>query len=124
ILLWQGHQASVVDAKRTARSNLEASLMRSLGSPATDVIGLLNDAQRLDPTLVEVYLQRGLLYFNTDRSDQALRDFETGLKLAPDDAALRFARGTVLRFLGREDEAKAALANLDLTKVADPRQLM
>ena len=81
---------------------------------------MLDEAERLDPDLADVHLHRGLLYFNMDQPEKALDDIDRGLARRPDDAALLFARGTVLRFLGREAEAEEALASAHLDTVSDP----
>ena len=97
--------------------------MRTLGGQQSDVLAMLNEAERLDPNLQEVHLHRGLLYFNMDQPEKALEDIDRGLARSPNDDALLFARGTVLRFLGREPEATAALASANLDAVSDPLRL-
>ncbi len=122
IIGWQLVRSQAND-KQLARSKLESSLMRAIGGQPSDVLPLLDEAQQLDPSLVEVYLQRGLVQFNTDQPDRALAEFDRGLKIAPNDAALRFARGTVLRFMGREAEAKTVLESAKIEGISDPVRL-
>jgi serine/threonine protein kinase len=109
--------------RKDARQKLEASLMRTLGGQAGEVLAMLDAAEKLDPDLSDVYLHRGLLYFNLDQPDRALADIDRGLAKFPADAALLFARGTVLRFMGRESEARAALDAARLDTIADPIRL-
>ena len=39
---------------------------------------MLDDAEKLDPGLSDVNLQRGLLYFNLDQPDKALEEIDHG----------------------------------------------
>lgn len=76
---------------------------------------------RYDPSIVEAW--RGIL-----RSDNAigrvaatLREIETGLKAAPDNPALRYARGLALTYIdGREKESMRELARASLLDPASP----
>ena len=54
------------------RRSSRASSMRTLGGQQSDVLAMLDEAERLDPKLSDVHLQRGLLYFNMDQPDKAL----------------------------------------------------
>jgi serine/threonine protein kinase/predicted Zn-dependent protease len=124
IALLQRDRAKQADLnERDARAKLEMSIMRTLGGQQSDVLAMLNEAERLDPNLQEVHLHRGLLYFNMDEPEKALEDIDRGLARSPNDDALLFARGTVLRFLGREPEATEALAAANLETVSDPLRL-
>jgi serine/threonine protein kinase/predicted Zn-dependent protease len=102
-----------------ARKTLNASLMRTLGGEQAAVLAMLDEAARLDPGLVDVHLQRGLLYFNLDQPKKALEDIERGLARTPGEPVLLFARGTVLRFLGQEAEGQASQKAARLDTVTD-----
>ncbi len=105
--------------RASARTKLEASLMRSAAGASPDVIKLLDEARSEDPDNVDVLLQRGLLYLNVDDTDRALADFDAGLKVRPDDPALRFAKATVLRLKGVDVKAE----RLDVDRIDDPIRL-
>lgn len=103
----------------SARNKLEASLMRSAAGASPDVIKLLDEARAEDPDNVDVLLQRGLLFLNADEADRALVDFEAGLKVRPDDPALKFAKATVLRLKGVDVKSE----RLEVDRIDDPIRL-
>jgi tetratricopeptide (TPR) repeat protein len=106
-----------------AHRKVEAALMRTLAGKQSEVLAMLDEAERLDPKLSDVNLQRGLLYFNLDQGDKALAELDKGLVKSPGDPALEVGRGTVLRFMGREKEAQQALSSARLESVNDPMRL-
>jgi serine/threonine protein kinase/Flp pilus assembly protein TadD len=109
--------------KGVAQEKVERSLMRTLGGQASEVLAMLDEAERLDPTRSDVHLHRGLLYFNMDQPEKALADIELGLQKEPGDASLLFARGMVLRFMGQESESWEKVRG-HLDTVSDPMRLM
>jgi serine/threonine protein kinase/Tfp pilus assembly protein PilF len=124
IALLQRDRAKTLEwNKQVARQKVEFSLMRTLGGQKAEVLAMLDEAERLDPTLVDLYLQRGLLYFNLDQPEKALLDLDRGLAREPNDAVLLFARGTVLRFIGREAEGAASIEKAQLDTVEDALRL-
>lgn len=71
----------------------------------TTEIALLTAEISRVPDDAKAYAQRGHLYFQLQKLDDALADFERALKISDDTDAAYFGRGMVLGRLGRLSEA-------------------
>ena len=67
---------------------------------------LLNKAIALDAKLELPRLDLGILDADADRNLEALQEFQTAAKLAPDDVNVHFRLGRLYRAMGRTAEAK------------------
>jgi tetratricopeptide (TPR) repeat protein len=77
---------------------------------ADKAIIALHRATQIDPTLVEAWRRMGVGYLRFRRTDDALACFDEVLARTPGDATAHRGRAEALRALGRDDEARAALA--------------
>jgi tetratricopeptide (TPR) repeat protein len=66
------------------------------------------DANPDDNYVYRVRLDRGYLFSNQERYNEAVADFELATKLAPEQPTAFFYLGTALEHLGRYDEAQKA----------------
>ena len=66
---------------------------------------LLNKAAAIDAALELPHLDLGILAVDADRNPEALQEFRTAAKLAPDDVNVHFRLGRLYRTMGRTDEA-------------------
>jgi len=103
-------QAELANNPRHAMSlaylgDTEIQLNRPEQAPA-----FLNKAIALDAALELPYLDLGIMDADADRNAEALRKFQTAVKLAPDDVNVHFRLGRLYRAMGRTDEAKAEFA--------------
>jgi tetratricopeptide (TPR) repeat protein len=80
----------------------EIQLNRPERAPA-----LLNKATAIDAALELPYLDLGIMDADADRNPEALQEFQTAAKLAPDDVNVHFRLGRLYRAMGRVGEAKA-----------------
>jgi tetratricopeptide (TPR) repeat protein len=69
----------------------------------------LNEAQKLQPNNVDIYLAQGEVEQAQENYDAALRDFDEFSKRAPKDIRGPISRASVLETMDRADEALAAL---------------
>jgi tetratricopeptide (TPR) repeat protein len=80
----------------------EIQLNRPEQAPA-----LLNKAIALDAALELPHLDLGILAADADRNPEALQEFQTAVRLAPDDVNVHFRLGRLYRATGRTAEAKS-----------------
>ena len=67
---------------------------------------LLERAQKLDPSLPLSYLDLGIVYSETGRNADALRQLNRAAQLTPNDVNVHWRLARLYRALGRKDEAK------------------
>jgi tetratricopeptide (TPR) repeat protein len=79
---------------------------------ANNIDGALLDfaeAIRLDPTLVEAYLNRGRLFIEEEELESALTDLDSAVELEPMSPNLFLNRGRIHVLVGNLDRATADL---------------
>ena len=67
---------------------------------------LLERAETLDPSLPLSYLDLGIVYSETGRNADALRQLTKAAQLTPDDVNVHWRLARLYRTMGRKDEAK------------------
>jgi tetratricopeptide (TPR) repeat protein len=67
---------------------------------------LLMKALKLNPTSSKGHLDLGIAYSETERNDDALREFLAAIKLAPEDVSAHFRLGQLYRSMGQAAAAK------------------
>lgn len=81
---------------------------------------LLNKAIRLQPQLELAHLDLGIVYADTGRHADALRELKLAAKLSPADVAPHWRLAQLYRTMGRKEEANAEFEKTKtLTKAAD-----
>ncbi len=93
--------------------NAKAVLLAESGDYG-EALRCLDQAVRLDPSLVEAHVNRGriLLALGPDRAAHALDEFTTALRLSPDNTDILVDRAAALKVLGRTDEELECLQEL------------
>jgi len=71
---------------------------------------LLEKALGIDPKLELAHLDLGVLYADAGRKDEALREMQAAVRLAPDDVNAHWRLGRLYRSMGEMEEAKAEMA--------------
>lgn len=74
-----------------------------------DAMPLLERIARQNPELGLGHLDLGIVYTETGRNEDALRELMAAEKLAPDDVNVHWRLGRLYRKMGKKDEAKAEL---------------
>ena len=67
---------------------------------------LLEGVSKVDPGLALTHLDLGILYTDSGRQADALRELNTAAKLTPDDVNVHWRLGRLLKAMGKKDEAK------------------
>ncbi|MGA2653143.1 MAG: tetratricopeptide repeat protein [Terracidiphilus sp.] len=81
---------------------------------------LLKDALHIDAGRELAHLDLGILYADSDRKDDALREMREAARLAPDDVTIHWRLGRLYKAMGKKDEAKAEFDKASsITKAAD-----
>src|ERR1035437_6986227 len=81
---------------------------------------LLEKALRVDVGRELAHLDLGILYADSGRYDDALREMMEAARLAPEDVNVHWRLGRLYRSMGRKDEAKAEFDKASsITKAAD-----
>jgi tetratricopeptide (TPR) repeat protein len=83
-----------------------ADTQMQLNNPAA-ALPLLENAEKIDPTLTLAHLDLGILYGDAGRKDDALRELKTAVKLSPDEVDVHWRLGRLYHAMGKKDEAKA-----------------
>ena len=85
-----------------------------------DAKPLLEKAEQLDPSLALIHLDLGIVYSESERNQDALRELTLAAKLAPDDVNVHWRLGRLYRSMGKKDEAKVEFDKAStLNKAAD-----
>ena len=69
------------------------------------VIGICNEALKVEPNLVEFYIIRGYAYANLNEHERAIEDFSEAIALNPDDAEAYINRGNAYAKLNEYERA-------------------
>jgi tetratricopeptide (TPR) repeat protein len=81
---------------------------------------LLEKAIGIDPKLELAHLDLGVLYADAGRKDDALREMQSAVRLAPDDVNAHWRLGRLYRSMGKMEEAKAEMAKAtNINRAAD-----
>lgn len=81
---------------------------------------LLEQVVRLDAGFALAHLDLGILYADTERNEDALKELSLAAKLTPDDVNVHWRLARLYRAMGRKDEAKAEFDKASsITKAAD-----
>jgi tetratricopeptide (TPR) repeat protein len=68
---------------------------------------MLEEVAKTDPGLALPHLDLGILYTDSGRQAEALRELNAAVKLTPDDVNVHWRLGRLLKGMGKRDEAKA-----------------
>lgn len=128
-LLWTQRQyeeaASELQAELTNNPNQVQALVY-LGDAQMQMshpeaaLPILEQVERIAPTLSLGHLDLGILYADAGRNEDALRELNVARKLTPDDVNVHWRLGRLYRAMGKKDEAKAELDKASsLTKATD-----
>ncbi len=106
-------------APNSTREKLNYALALLHGNRVPEGIALLEQVQRLDPSLPHTWFNLGLYYKKSDQPEKALAQFQEFAKLVPDEPIAHYQLGTLHRAAGRTAEAvqefeKASALNPDL----------
>jgi len=85
---------------------------------------VLTKALKLNPTSSMGHLDLGIVYVETDRKDDAMRELRMATKLAPQDVAAHFRLAQLYRSMGKAAEAKAEFDKAKSINKATDRALL
>jgi Flp pilus assembly protein TadD len=120
------HEESIAEFKHalslqpnSIREKLNYALALLHGNHADEGVALLEQVQRLDPSLPYTWFNLGIFYKKSGQLDKALVEFEQMVKLVPNEPIAHYQLGTLYRSAGRGPEAiaeceKAAALNPQL----------
>jgi tetratricopeptide (TPR) repeat protein len=128
-LLWTQRQyeeaASELQAELTNNPNQIQALVY-LGDAQMQMrhpeaaLPILEQVERVAPTLSLGHLDLGILYADAGRNEDALRELNIAKKLTPNDVNVHWRLGRLYRAMGKKDEAKAELDRAsNLNKATD-----
>jgi tetratricopeptide (TPR) repeat protein len=92
-------------APNSVREKLNYALALLHGNRVPEGIALLEQVQRLDPSLPHTWFNLGIYYKKSDQSEKALAQFEQFAKLVPDEPIAHYQLGTIYKAAGRNAEA-------------------
>jgi len=92
-------------APNSVREKLNYALALLHGNRVPEAIALLENVQRLDPSLPHTWFNLGIYYKKSDQPEKAQAQFEQFAKLAPDEPIAYYQLGTIYRAAGRNAEA-------------------
>ncbi|MGA3205367.1 MAG: FG-GAP-like repeat-containing protein, partial [Bryobacteraceae bacterium] len=92
-------------APNSVREKLNYALALLHGNRVPEGIALLEQVQRLDPSLPYTWFNLGIYYKKSDQSEKALAQFEQFAKLVPDEPIAHYQLGTIFKAAGRNAEA-------------------
>lgn len=72
---------------------LDQSIQLAASGQSGEAIALLTEAIRVSPRLWQAYQYRGEVYLERGSVDEALKDFDQAIGLAPEEAHIRVLRG-------------------------------
>ena len=85
------------------------------------------EALKRDPRQVSALFSLAKLYQEQQKFEQALREIDAAVKLAPDSGKVHFLRAQILQHLGKKDEAKLEFTTakklMDLQVIKDREEL-
>jgi tetratricopeptide (TPR) repeat protein len=117
------HEEAIAEFKKaldlapdSVREKLNYGLALMHGNRVPDGVALLEQVQKLDPSLPHTWFNLGIYYKKAGQLDKAQVEFEHMVKLTPNEPIAHYQLGTLLRFANRNAEAiqeceKAAVLN-------------
>ena len=104
-------------APDSTREKLNYALALLHGNRVPEAIALLEQVQRLDPSLPHTWFNLGVYYKKSDQSEKAIAQFEQMTKLVPNEPIAWYQLGTLYRAAGRNPEA---VADFEKASALDP----
>ncbi len=92
-------------APNSVRERLNYALALMHGNRAPEGVALLENVQRLDPSLPHTWFNLGIYYKKSDQPEKAIVQFEQMIKLAPNEPIAHYQLGTLYRAAARNAEA-------------------
>jgi Tfp pilus assembly protein PilF len=92
-------------APNSVREKLNYALALLHGNRVPEAIALLEQVQRLDPSLPHTWFNLGIYYKKADQPEKAQAQFEQFAKLVPNEPIAHYQLGTIYRAAGRNPEA-------------------
>ena len=92
-------------APNSVREKLNYALALLHGNRGPEGVALLEQVQRLDPSLPHTWFNLGIYYKKSEQPEKALAEFQQMVKLVPDESIAHYQLGTVHRAAGRNAEA-------------------
>jgi tetratricopeptide (TPR) repeat protein len=92
-------------APNSVREKLNYALALLHGNRVAEGVALLEQVQRLDPSLPHTWFNLGIQYKKSDQPEKALGQFETLVKLAPREPVAHYQLGSVYRGSRRNADA-------------------
>jgi tetratricopeptide (TPR) repeat protein len=92
-------------APNSVREKLNYALALLHGNRAPEGIALLEQVQRLDPSLPHTWFNLGIYYKKSEQPEKALAEFRQMVKLVPDEPIAHYQLGTLHRAAARNAEA-------------------
>ena len=84
-------------APNSVREKLNYALALLHGNRVAEGVALLEQVQRLDPSLPHTWFNLGVQYKKSDKQEKALAQFETLVKLAPREPIAHYQVGAIYR---------------------------
>jgi len=106
-------------APNSTREKLNYALALIHGNRVPEGVALLEQVQRLDPSLPHTWFNLGIYYKKSDQPEKAIAQFVQMIKLVPNEPIAHYQLGTLYRSAGRNADAvqeieKASALNPDL----------
>src|SRR5271154_3214060 len=108
------HEEAIAEFKKaldlapdSVREKLNYALALMHGNRTAEGVVLLEQVQRLDPSLPHTWFNLGIYDKKAGQLDEALAEFEQMVKLTPDEPIAHYQLATLLRFAGKNAEAIA-----------------
>jgi tetratricopeptide (TPR) repeat protein len=98
------------DVPEVVRELLEQSDSQRAAGRLDEAIGTLEEARRLDPSVVQIHVALGALYHQRGDLSASLEAFRAGLAALPEDRSLLFNAAVVALALEKPDEARGFAA--------------
>jgi Tfp pilus assembly protein PilF len=92
-------------APNSVREKLNYALALLHGNRVAEGVALLEQVQRLDPSLPHTWFNLGIQYKKSDQPEKARAQFETLVKLAPREAIAHYQLGAIYRVARRNADA-------------------
>ena len=94
-------------ASTSSETHLDFGYMKHKQGDFDGAIAAYTKAIKLDPTLVNAYVLRGLIYQHMEQYNAAIADYDEVIRLKPDDAMVYSNRGLAKDKLGQHTAAIA-----------------
>jgi len=105
-------------APNSVREKLNYALALIHGNRVPEGIALLEQVQRLDPSLPHTWFNLGIYYKKSDQQEKAVAQFEQMSRLVPNEPIVHYQLGTLYRAAGRNADA---VAQFEKASTLDPQ---